>query len=268
MSETTTIRISRCAPRALAALTYLTNATLVHYGIRVHPATGAVLDPLPAGMATCFHSGSVPPFTVPDYGARIVDTARYGSLGVMSGLVLLGRYVHATGRLPTLLDIHRLLLICVTVAMKANSDYFLKNSAMARIGGVPLAELNFIELEFVTVLNFSCIVTATEMNSVCDLFLNWRQTDDPIETFAAFADCCEGPTPFLPLVVPLPTVRIRQEDPLPPSPAGLLASDAEAHRGECSTADVEVSPRPPSVASASGDDTFVASERDPPSCIL
>ena len=96
-------------------------------GVILNPGTGAPTAPIPRHLVTVFHSAAAPQMTVEQYAARIATYSTYGADGIAYALVLLGRFVKATQRLPSQLTVHRLLLVCVSVAMKANSDLFYKN---------------------------------------------------------------------------------------------------------------------------------------------
>ncbi|KAH9938714.1 cyclin-domain-containing protein [Fomitopsis serialis] len=60
-------------------------------------------------------------------------------------------------------NIHRLIIAGVTVASKFFSDVFYTNSRYAKVGGLPLAELNQLELQFLLLNNFSLPISCEEM---------------------------------------------------------------------------------------------------------
>jgi hypothetical protein len=93
--------------------------------------------------------------TLDAYAARLAVHTGYGIEGVIVGLVLLARHARVVGAPPTVLTMHRLLLACVVVGSKANFDVFYKNLYMARAGGVPLNEMNLLELELLLALHYT-----------------------------------------------------------------------------------------------------------------
>jgi hypothetical protein len=117
-----------------------------------------------AKQPTPFHSRMAPPVSLVDYGLRVVHYSGYGAEGLTIGLALLGRYVKATGIAPTFLTAHRLLATCIVVGMKATSDKFVKNVYMAPIVGVPLVELNWLELTLLEAIGFCAIPTPHEFH--------------------------------------------------------------------------------------------------------
>jgi hypothetical protein len=127
----------------------------------------ANLDETPVGRpVTAFHSSVKPLVTLVSFAWRIVHHSGYHADGLAVGLALLGRYVKATDAAPTPLTVHRLLATCIVVGMKATSDKFVKNVYMAPIVGVPLVELNWLELSLMKTLNFTVLPTAQEILSI------------------------------------------------------------------------------------------------------
>ncbi|EEB97890.1 hypothetical protein MPER_02696 [Moniliophthora perniciosa FA553] len=71
----------------------------------------------------------------------------------------------ATGRTFVIdsYNIHRLVIAGVTVASKFFSDVFYTNSRYAKVGGLPLAELNQLELQFLLLNDFRLVIPKDEM---------------------------------------------------------------------------------------------------------
>ena len=105
--------------------------------------------PLRDGRLTRFHSRSPPRISVQDYLQRLATHAS------LSRPILLSM-VYYIDRLCTLypaftissLTVHRFLISSATVACKGLSDSFLTNRTYARVGGISVAELALLELEF------------------------------------------------------------------------------------------------------------------------
>ncbi|KAI1740530.1 cyclin-domain-containing protein [Xylaria scruposa] len=102
-----------------------------------------------SGNLTRFHSRTAPGISVLDYLQRL---ARHATLTPP----LLLSMVYYIDRLCALypdftintLTVHRFLITAATVAGKGLSDSFWNNSFYARVGGVKVAELKLLELEF------------------------------------------------------------------------------------------------------------------------
>ncbi|PHH85532.1 hypothetical protein CDD83_285 [Cordyceps sp. RAO-2017] len=102
-----------------------------------------------SGGLTRFHSRTAPGISVRDYLHRL---ARHATLTPP----LLLAMVYYIDRLCALypeftintLTVHRFLITAATVAAKGLSDSFWNNTTYARVGGVRVAELKLLELEF------------------------------------------------------------------------------------------------------------------------
>lgn len=73
-------------------------------------------------------------------------------------------------------NIHRLIISGITVASKFFSDVFYKNSRYAKVGGLPLDELNHLELQFLLLLDFQLMIQVEELEKYGDLLLRfWKR---------------------------------------------------------------------------------------------
>jgi PHO85 cyclin-6/7 len=77
-------------------------------------------------------------------------------------------------------NIHRLIISGITVASKFFSDVFYKNSRYAKVGGLPLEELNHLELQFLLLLDFQLMIQVEELERYGDLLLRfWNREHKP-----------------------------------------------------------------------------------------
>lgn len=73
-------------------------------------------------------------------------------------------------------NIHRLIISGITVLSKFFSDVFYKNSRYAKVGGLPLDELNNLELQFLLLLDFKLMIQLEEMVKYGDLLVKfWKR---------------------------------------------------------------------------------------------
>jgi hypothetical protein len=68
-------------------------------------------------------------------------------------------------------NVHRLVIAGITVASKFFSDVFYTNSRYAKVGGLPLHELNQLELQFLLLNDFSLVVPVEELQEYADRLL-------------------------------------------------------------------------------------------------
>ncbi|KZO92582.1 cyclin-domain-containing protein [Calocera viscosa TUFC12733] len=109
---------------------------------------------------TRFHSRTPATISIHDYLARIVQYTK----PERSCLLLTLHYVDLIcARNPSFalssLTVHRFLISSITCSSKALCDVFCKNTHYARVGGLGLEELNLLEREFLTAIDWRLATT-------------------------------------------------------------------------------------------------------------
>ncbi|KAH8888239.1 cyclin-domain-containing protein [Thozetella sp. PMI_491] len=108
-------------------------------------------DPLAlkSGHLTRFHSRTAPGISVQDYLNRLAKHATLTPPLLLAMVYYIDRLcaLYPEFTINTL-TVHRFLITAATVAAKGLSDSFWNNSTYARVGGVRVAELKLLELEF------------------------------------------------------------------------------------------------------------------------
>lgn len=140
-------------------------------------------------------------------------------------------------------NVHRLVIAGVTVASKFFSDVFYTNSRYAKVGGLPLHELNQLELQFLLLNDFRLKIPVDELQRYADqLILYWvgrNGTSNPAA--AATASSSRPPSqrprprspcaaPPAPTPQPMPTSSapsMRIETP-PLTQSGMDAANSQA----------------------------------------
>ncbi|BFZ63439.1 cyclin-like protein interacting with PHO85 [Saitoella coloradoensis] len=76
-------------------------------------------------------------------------------------------------------NVHRLIIAGITVASKFFSDVFYTNSRYAKVGGLPLSELNHLELQFLILNDFRLMIPLEELQRYGDQLLRfWASRGD------------------------------------------------------------------------------------------
>ncbi|KAJ7499314.1 cyclin-domain-containing protein [Mycena latifolia] len=142
----------------------------------------------PSSVLT-FHARNVPTISLEAYLLRILKYCPTTNEVFLSLLVYFDRMsklsAEATGRTFVIdsYNIHRLVIAGVTVASKFFSDVFYTNSRYAKVGGLPQAELNQLELQFLLLNDFRLVIPRDEMQRYAEqliLFSNSPETVSPI----------------------------------------------------------------------------------------
>ncbi|KAJ7162600.1 cyclin-domain-containing protein [Mycena crocata] len=138
----------------------------------------------PSSVLT-FHARNVPTISLEAYLLRILKYCPTTNEVFLSLLVYFDRMsklsAEATGRTFVIdsYNIHRLVIAGVTVASKFFSDVFYTNSRYAKVGGLPQAELNQLELQFLLLNDFRLVIPRDEMQRYAEqliLFSNSPET--------------------------------------------------------------------------------------------
>ncbi|KAJ3366116.1 hypothetical protein GGF31_008130 [Allomyces arbusculus] len=126
-----------------------------------------------------FHAKTVPPIALRAYLARMARYAPCPNVVFVAVLVYLDRVAAARTRPVALVaaTAHRLALTAVVVATKFWSDVFYTNAHYAKVGGVPTAELNRLEMEFLFRAGFELAIDPRDLDEVAGHLL----FDEPVE---------------------------------------------------------------------------------------
>ncbi|RCH84704.1 hypothetical protein CU098_001516, partial [Rhizopus stolonifer] len=113
------------------------------------------LIPLTPSNLTRFHSRIPPNISLSDYLRRIV---KYTSVEKSCLLILL-IYIDRVCELHphftiSSLTVHRFLITAVTISSKALCDSYCTNSHYAKVGGISTQEINALELEFLSLIDW------------------------------------------------------------------------------------------------------------------
>ncbi|KAK0122117.1 hypothetical protein ONS95_010379 [Cadophora gregata] len=105
--------------------------------------------PLQSGVLTRFHSRTPPGISVLDYLQRLAKHATLTPPLLLSMVYYIDRLCLLYPAFTvTTLTVHRFLITAATVAAKGLSDSFWNNATYARVGGIKIAELGLLELDF------------------------------------------------------------------------------------------------------------------------
>ncbi|GJC83383.1 PHO85 cyclin-7 [Colletotrichum liriopes] len=138
---------------------------------------GSHMSPLSTSVLA-FHGKNIPAITILSYLSRIHKYCPTTYEVFLSLLVYFDRMTERVNEMvPTppgtpatyfvvdSFNIHRLIIAGVTCASKFFSDVFYTNSRYAKVGGLPLAELNHLELQFLLLNDFRLAVPVEDLEA-------------------------------------------------------------------------------------------------------
>ena len=118
----------------------------------------------PRDHLTPFHGAAPPPISLGAYAERLASHLRPSPLAFALALELLDRLARADSLASPAPDTaHRLLLAGVDVAAKLTDDRVRRAEVVARVGGVPAAELAGLELALLRGVGFRAHVARGEL---------------------------------------------------------------------------------------------------------
>ncbi|OBZ82419.1 PHO85 cyclin-7 [Choanephora cucurbitarum] len=159
---------------------------------------------IPSTHITYFHSRAIPNITVHSYLTRIHRFAPFTNEVLLSILIYFDRLSKLDQSFTiNSYNIHRLLITSVVVASKFTSDIFYANTRYAKVGGLPLLELNQLELEFLFLIDFQLHVQLEDLQAYANQLLT-HALSTPISL--------HSPT------------KLKHQSPLPPPPSPPLSS--------------------------------------------
>ncbi|KAJ8124602.1 hypothetical protein O1611_g9039 [Lasiodiplodia mahajangana] len=142
-----------------------------------------------SGNLTRFHSRTAPGISVLDYLQRLAKHATLTPPLLLSMVYYIDRLcaLYPDFTINTL-TVHRFLITAATVAGKGLSDSFWNNSFYARVGGVKVAELKLLELEFLYRVDWRIVPIPEVLEAYykglvdrCDGYIIQKEEPSPLE---------------------------------------------------------------------------------------
>ncbi|ORZ12251.1 cyclin-domain-containing protein [Absidia repens] len=131
---------------------------------------------------TCFHARSIPSISIQAYLNRILKYCPCTNECFLAILVYFDRMAKPdppARPVPLRIDsynVHRLIIAGVMIASKLFSDVFFTNTRYAKVGGLPVSELNVLEVEFLALNEYNLFVTVEEFQYYGDqLLIHWMK---------------------------------------------------------------------------------------------
>ncbi|KAH9921518.1 cyclin-domain-containing protein [Epithele typhae] len=159
--------------------------------------TAASRHALSTASSLSFHARNVPTIALEAYLTRIQKYCPASNEVFLSLLVYFDRMMklakETCGKVFAIdmYNVHRLVIAGVTVASKFFSDVFYTNSRYAKVGGLPLTELNQLELQFLLLNDFHLMISQEEMQFYATKLVQQSQVPSGVSLI-----------PFLPEISP------------------------------------------------------------------
>nr|CAD1844925.1 unnamed protein product [Ananas comosus var. bracteatus] len=130
------------------------------------PSAAAV----PRHRAAAFHGLTKPSISIKSYLERIFRFANCSPACYVVAYIYLDRFLQ---RHPSVavdsFNVHRFLITSVLAAVKFMDDVCYNNAYYAKVGGISLMEMNYLEVDFLFGVGFDLNVTPVIFNSYCSI---------------------------------------------------------------------------------------------------
>lgn len=130
-------------------------------------------NPALAPSLAKFQSSYPPTITIHAYLSRIQKYANLNPSVFTATLIYMDRLIEATNLSLSPLNIHRLLLVAVVVATKFLQDDYYKNCYYAKLGGITTAELNSLEITFLSLIQFNLYISSASYSKYTSELKNY-----------------------------------------------------------------------------------------------
>jgi len=130
-----------------------------------------------------FDSKRIPSITMNDYLNRINYYTSCSLSCYVVALIYIDKLLQKNPHLIlTAINIHRITLSAIILAIKYIDDLYMSNSVYAKIGGVSLAELNYMEAGMLLLLNYELYIDPrTYFEYLNELMLQYQKMQEEIE---------------------------------------------------------------------------------------
>ncbi|CAH2351741.1 hypothetical protein CLIB1423_04S04896 [[Candida] railenensis] len=112
-----------------------------------------------SSVLTRYHSRTPPSISIPTYLSRLTKFNNFTTATLLTTIYYIDLLSHHYQPFFTLNSwtVHRFLLVGTMLSQKSMEDFFYTNDHYAKVGGVAVSELNCLELDFLSRVDWKCI---------------------------------------------------------------------------------------------------------------
>ena len=125
-----------------------------------------------------FTSKYIPSINLKKYLERILNYTEAEESTFIIALIYIDRIGNFSNVILTPYNVHKLFFVSVLMAIKYNEDIIYNFNYYSLISGIPINELQQLEIEFLILLKFKLYINKTEFNNYKILFDNADSEDE------------------------------------------------------------------------------------------
>ena len=125
-----------------------------------------------------FMTKNIPSMPIKDYLIRLCQFTKINESTIILILIYIDRICNINKFTLTYRNIYKLLLSSMVVAIKYNEDNFYSSEIYAKIGGLSLKELNFLEFHFLILIKFSLFIEKELFDKYYDNIVSFTENNE------------------------------------------------------------------------------------------
>ena len=105
-----------------------------------------------------FMTQNIPSMSIKDYLLRLSQFTKMSESTIIIILIYIDRISNLNNFRLTYRNIYKLILSAMIIAIKYNEDLFFSSAIYAKLGGLSVSELNYLEFQFLILIKFSLFI--------------------------------------------------------------------------------------------------------------
>jgi hypothetical protein len=125
-----------------------------------------------------FMTESIPSLSIKDYLIRLSQFTKINESTIILILIYIDRIGKINKFVLTYRNIYKLILASMVIAIKYNEDNFYSSEVYAKLGGLSVPELNYLEFQFLILIKFSLFIEKDLFNKYYYNLLSFQEEDN------------------------------------------------------------------------------------------
>ena len=125
-----------------------------------------------------FMTESIPSLSIKDYLTRLSQFTKINESTIILILIYIDRIGKINKFVLTYRNIYKLILASMVIAIKYNEDNFYSSEVYAKLGGLSVPELNYLEFQFLIQIKFSLFIEKDLFNKYYYNLLSFQEEDN------------------------------------------------------------------------------------------
>ena len=125
-----------------------------------------------------FMTESIPSLSIKDYLIRLSQFTKINESTIILILIYIDRIGKINKFILTYRNIYKLILASMVIAIKYNEDNFYSSEVYAKLGGLSVSELNYLEFQFLIQIKFSLFIEKDLFDKYYYNLLSFQEEED------------------------------------------------------------------------------------------